>query len=94
MRQLKLLAAVALIGGTAVACTYDSRTAYEPGYRTQYVMAPTYTTGYVAYSDGYTTQYVTAPTYYSNSAYSRSSDVDQDGIPNWRDRRPSNPYRY
>ena len=52
MSQLRLLTAVALIGGTAVACTYDSR--INDGYTTQYVMTPTYTTGY-------TTQYVMAP---------------------------------
>jgi hypothetical protein len=67
MRQLRLLTAVALIGGTAVACTtYDSRI-YD-SYPTQYVMAPAYTTQYVVapaptYTTGFTTHYVVASTY-------------------------------
>ena len=56
MSQLKLLTAIALIGGTAAACTYDSR--IHDGYTTQYVMAPAPT-----YSAGFTRHHVVASTY-------------------------------
>ena len=39
--------------------------------------------------------------YYDNNAYSYNRpytrsyrDSDRDGVPNWRDARPNNPYRY
>ena len=74
MSQLRLLTAVALIGATAVACTYDSR--INDGYTTQYVMAPapTYTPGFTTYvvastyRPGYSTP-VMATEGYTPSAY-------------------------
>jgi hypothetical protein len=78
MRYLTLLAAAGLVGATTVACTDDS---YYSG-RTQYVYSP----GYVAPAPAYV--------YSSGNAYSWRNDRDQDGVPNWRDRRPDNPYRY
>jgi len=100
MRQLRLLAAVALIGGTAVGCAYETRVTDGP-YTTQYVVAPPgyATEGY--YSTGSTTAYVVGPTYSTQYVmapapvvYRSSTDWDGDGVPNWRDRRPNNPYRF
>ncbi len=48
----------------------------------------------VGYSSGYSSY-----GYYDNNQYSRaypstSRDSDRDGVQNWRDARPNNPYRY
>ena len=106
MRYLKLLAAAGLVGATTVACTDDT---YYSG-RTQYVTSPTYytpsytpayTPSYTpAYTPSYTPAYTPSYTYtttrpvYYGSQYSTRNDRDADGVPNWRDRRPDNPYRY
>ena len=88
MKYLKLLAAAGLVGATTVACTDDG---YYGG-RTQYVTSPSY------YTPSYTPTYTyttTSPVYYgSGSQYTYRNDRDGDGVPNWRDRRPDNPYRY
>jgi hypothetical protein len=87
MRKIAMVGVAAFIGLTAAACTDDSyygnQRYYGTGTRTQYVYGPSYA-------------YTPAPAYsYSyGSSYSRSSDWDRDGVPNWRDSRPQNPYRY
>ena len=50
----------------------------------------------VGYNSGYSSY-----GYYDNNQYSRAypstrpyRDSDRDGVPNWRDTRPNNPYRY
>ena len=96
MRHVVLLATLAAVGVSAAACTttYTQRSYPSSGYTTQYVTAP----GYVYPSSGYTTQYVMGPSYaytrYDSSPYSYAADRDRDGVPNWRDRAPDNPYRY
>ena len=96
MRYLKLLAAAGLVGATTVACTDDT---YYSG-RTQYVTSPTYYTPSYTPAYTYTPSYTPSYTYtttrpvYSGSQYSNRTDRDGDGVPNWRDRRPDNPYRY
>jgi len=100
MRQLRLLSAFALIGVAAGACAYETRVVDGP-YTTQYVVAPPgyATEGY--YSTGSTTAYVVGPAYTTQYVmapapvtYRSWSDRDGDGVPNWRDRRPNNPYRF
>jgi hypothetical protein len=91
MRYLRLLAAAGLVGATTVACTDDS---YYSG-RTQYVTSPSYYTP--TYMPAYTPSYsytTTSPVYSYGSQSGYSNDRDRDGVPNWRDRRPDNPYRY
>jgi hypothetical protein len=85
MRYLTLLAAAGLVGATTVACTDDS---YYYSGRTQYVTSPSY------YTPAPTITYSTSPVFGYGSSYAYRNDRDGDGVPNWRDRRPDNPYRY
>jgi hypothetical protein len=82
MRHLTLITVAALVGVTAVACTDDGYYNSRPQYITQ---GSTY---YTPTSTYYT------PTYYSPAYYNSRYDRDGDGVPNHRDRRPDNPYRY
>lgn len=98
MRQLRVLAAIALIGGTAVGCAYHETRVADGPYTTRYVTAPP---GYASegyYSTGSTTAYVVGPSYQTQyvmaPTYTSAADRDGDGVPNWRDRRPNNPWRY
>jgi hypothetical protein len=104
MRALALIGVAALVGVSTVACTedsyYNSRPQYvtspAPYYGSSYYAAPapTYYTAPATTTYYSTAPYSTAPTYYSGSSYSPQADRDRDGVPNWRDTRPSNPYRY
>jgi hypothetical protein len=97
MRNLKVLAAVALIGGTLVACTdeayYGNRAYYgATPSSTQYVYSPA--PAYTAYpATTYSTYPRTAYTAYpASSQTSWRNDRDGDGVPNYRDRAPDNSY--
>jgi len=80
MKLLITLAAAAAVTGLS-GCV-----AYPAGYDAN---------GY--YSNGYASGYYgsaviqSRPNYYGGYRY---RDRDGDGVPNWRDRAPSNPYRY
>jgi hypothetical protein len=80
MKLLITLAAAAAVAGLSGCVAYPAGGYYGNGY----------------YGNGYASGYYggavieTRPYYYGG--YRR--DRDGDGVPNWRDRAPSNPYRY
>lgn len=85
---MKLLIALLAAAGLA---GLSGCVAYPAGYYGNGYYGNGYANGY--YGNGYYGGAVveTRPNYYGGY---RNRDRDGDGVPNWRDRAPNNPYRY
>jgi hypothetical protein len=78
---IALLAATGLAGCVAYPAGYYGNGYYGSGYASGY--------NGQGYYGGAVIE--TRPNYYGGYRY---RDRDRDGVPNWRDRAPNNPYRY